>query len=385
MDELLRAALASASSGTAEPCPPADDLAASIEGRLSAAEQRRLDEHFAVCGRCRETLALSKGLEVIPADYRTVIEHGHRRKLLPTPWPAWRWFAPPAAALAGVVLYFVVTGAPGAGRPTAPVPEATVAQQLPAARDVGDLDEAKVEAVPLPATVPGPQPAQKSPRESAVGSERLKDAPAEVPRALRPQTAQPLSQPTLPAPATLVVAEPPTLQAAAPVIEAQRAQAASEKVAERRADAAAGRSGAVGFVAGVTPVRALAEAPGKGSTGGAPVRVVSPDGLTEWQFGPEGAIRRSTDSGRTWHPQPPGASGEILAASAVSATVCWAVGRAGLVIVTADGERWQSRPAPEVIDLVRVLATDARSATVTAADGRRFATADGGATWAPAR
>jgi hypothetical protein len=36
---------------------------------------------------------------------------------------------------------------------------------------------------------------------------------------------------------------------------------------------------------------------------------------------------------------------------------------------------------PVAADLVAVQATDARSATATAADGRRFRTVDGGGTW----
>ena len=43
---------------------------------------------------------------------------------------------------------------------------------------------------------------------------------------------------------------------------------------------------------------------------------------------------------------------------------------------------------PEKVDLVAVQATDAKTATVTTSDGRRFSTTDGGATWSrlsPAR
>jgi len=72
---------------------------------------------------------------------------------------------------------------------------------------------------------------------------------------------------------------------------------------------------------------------------------------------------------------------ELLAGSAPSATVCWMVGRDAAVIVTTDGERWTTRPFSERVDLIAVEAADARSATVTTRDGRRFFTLDGGATW----
>jgi photosystem II stability/assembly factor-like uncharacterized protein len=49
--------------------------------------------------------------------------------------------------------------------------------------------------------------------------------------------------------------------------------------------------------------------------------------------------------------------------------------------VTSDGQTWQRRNIGEAVALVDVTPTDARTATVTAADGRRFTTRDGGATW----
>ena len=51
------------------------------------------------------------------------------------------------------------------------------------------------------------------------------------------------------------------------------------------------------------------------------------------------------------------------------------------MLLSVDGTTWQLRPFPEKIDLVAVQATDAKTATVTTSDGRRFSTTDGGATW----
>jgi hypothetical protein len=56
-------------------------------------------------------------------------------------------------------------------------------------------------------------------------------------------------------------------------------------------------------------------------------------------------------------------------------------GREGIVVVTTDGTRFIRTAVPTPSDLVAVTATDARTAIVTAADGRRFRTADQGATW----
>ncbi len=51
------------------------------------------------------------------------------------------------------------------------------------------------------------------------------------------------------------------------------------------------------------------------------------------------------------------------------------------MLLTVDGEHWERRPFPSSIDLAGVRATDARSATVTTRDGRRFQTTDAGLTW----
>ncbi len=73
------------------------------------------------------------------------------------------------------------------------------------------------------------------------------------------------------------------------------------------------------------------------------------------------------------------------AGSAPSASVCWVVGREGVVVRTTDGSRWTRLPFPNTADLVGVTASSADAATVVAADGRTFSTADGGATWTTGR
>ncbi|MEQ1912257.1 MAG: hypothetical protein ABMA15_25780, partial [Vicinamibacterales bacterium] len=59
------------------------------------------------------------------------------------------------------------------------------------------------------------------------------------------------------------------------------------------------------------------------------------------------------------------------------------VGGGGLVLLTTDGASWNRSPLPAAVDLVSVVATDARTASVTAIDGRQFHTTDGGRTWTP--
>ena len=114
-----------------------------------------------------------------------------------------------------------------------------------------------------------------------------------------------------------------------------------------------------------------------------PHTVVAPGGSVRWRFASGGQIWRSADAGSRWHSQPSGVSADLFAGSAPSPATCWAVGAAGTVLLTRDGERWERRPFPLAVDLAAVLATNARNATVTTRDGRQFVTLDGGATWIP--
>jgi hypothetical protein len=55
------------------------------------------------------------------------------------------------------------------------------------------------------------------------------------------------------------------------------------------------------------------------------------------------------------------------------------------VLHTRNGTTFSRVSTPAAVDLVDVTATDVRTATVTAADGRRFRTTDTGATWTEVR
>ncbi len=115
-------------------------------------------------------------------------------------------------------------------------------------------------------------------------------------------------------------------------------------------------------------------------------------GTTLWRAGKSGLIERSTDAGKTWVAQTSPSHEDWLAGAALSDTVCWVAGRNGAIARTTDGGHWElvSPPAGaagaagadgKFPDWMSMTATDAMSATVMAADGRKFATADGGKTW----
>jgi hypothetical protein len=111
--------------------------------------------------------------------------------------------------------------------------------------------------------------------------------------------------------------------------------------------------------------------------------ILTPDPAILWRFGGFGGVERSTDGGTTWQKEQPGEGGRVLAGAAPSTDVCWLVGRDGLILVTKDAKNWKKIAPPEATDFVAVSAEDAPSATVTvtAADGRKFATHNGGKKW----
>jgi hypothetical protein len=112
------------------------------------------------------------------------------------------------------------------------------------------------------------------------------------------------------------------------------------------------------------------------------VTIPSPDPQVLWRV-VAGRVQRSTDGGGAWQPQSTGADSLLTAGAAPAPAICWAVGRQGAVTLTTDGASWRRLPSPDPgATFVAVQASDDKSAIVTAADGRRFRTTDGGMTWA---
>ena len=119
------------------------------------------------------------------------------------------------------------------------------------------------------------------------------------------------------------------------------------------------------------------------------IQATAPFGSTVWRLGKGGKIERSADGGETWNSQMSPILEDWLAGVAVSDMVCWAAGRNGSIARTTDGDRWERIAPPAVSaaanaklpDWTGITARDAQSATITASDGRKFATADGGKTW----
>jgi hypothetical protein len=111
------------------------------------------------------------------------------------------------------------------------------------------------------------------------------------------------------------------------------------------------------------------------------LQIQTPDPKILWMMRSAGEVERSEDGGTTWKPEYLETRALIVAGSAPTAKICWLVGASGTILRTTDGARWKAISPPEATDFARVEATDALTATVTAIDGRKFSTSDGGKSW----
>lgn len=105
LDRLLRSALVSAQSAGGKDCPDAEQVAAYVDGGLTARERTDLEPHLAACARCqavlavlaRESAAEQPAAEAKPSAWRAFLA-----------LPTLRWLVPASAAALGVILYVAV-------------------------------------------------------------------------------------------------------------------------------------------------------------------------------------------------------------------------------------------------------------------------------------
>jgi hypothetical protein len=115
----------------------------------------------------------------------------------------------------------------------------------------------------------------------------------------------------------------------------------------------------------------------------------APSGSSLWRGGKGGIIERSTDAGKTWVSEISPSQEDWIAGVATSNTVCWLLGRNGAIARTVDGNHWERVAPPaqaatvagKFVDWIGITARDAQTATITASDGRKFTTTNGGKTW----
>ena len=308
-------------------CLDAEALAAWMDGGLDTAAIAASEAHVSNCSRCQALVGtMARTLPLAPGSSA------------PGTLRLWRWWlAPIAAATAAVTLWMVV---PEQQEP-AQAPPVVTADQNAVAR-APSPSAPKVEAAAPPAPLRDQQQSQVA---DTVASSANTAKPA---------------------------AEARERQADLAARKEEAAQPAQESVRT-----AAEPSAALGAAAGASapPPAALQK-----RFAVAPVEVVSPEPSSRWRAVATG-LERSEDGGVSWIPIRARSDEAITGGIAVTRNICWLIGRAGLVLVTVDGVTFARVDLPERLDVTMVTATDARSATVTTADGRTFRTGDSGRTW----
>jgi hypothetical protein len=196
---------------------------------------------------------------------------------------------------------------------------------------------------------------------------------------LQKEGAQPQTTPPSAAPAEAEPAAPPA-RAATPTLQDRSRTAAAAPPATAPASANEAAKQAPGALQETITVRSAPAAPSADATErrqeGARQDAVAGQLQARAAF-------VANPCGPMWPAPPSDVAGQIASGSAPSDAVCWIVGRAGTVLRSTDHQTWQRVNIPQALDLSGVTATDERSATVMAADGRTFSTSDGGMTWTP--
>ena len=370
-------------------CLDAETAAAWADGVLGGAALERAQVHAATCARCQTLLAtLVRTSDTAAA---TAVAEAEPR------WRRWfTWVVPLTAAATAAVALAVWVRTPQPAEPSSARGPSTTVVQAPespvAPVDVRGLavvsaPPSAIEAAGQTSSTPlrtrpdasnGPQ-AAKVQGSDAPRTETSNDAREARPQRLEEaQSQNALGKTTgaLADSADALKAEPaaPAVTAPAPPLPAPAPPPPSP--AARAAAGASTPADSKASASGPTVFRSVAPLQERGDW----TTVVAPDRVAQWRFDGN-RVQHSTDRGVTWNTVDLIQASQIRAGSAPTSSVCWLVGRGGLVLLTTDGSSWNRTPPPAAVDLVSVVATDARTASVTAADGRQFQTPDGGRTW----
>jgi hypothetical protein len=401
-DHLLRETLKAPAPAPPDGCLDAGMLAAWFEGTLDPAERTAAEVHAADCSRCQAALAAMIRIEP-PIESR--------------PWwrsPAFGWLVPITVAAAALVIvirpYWSRVAPDVAVQQHPPAAIATPAAAPPESQPAraAELDTlAQKVTPPAPAVEARARQVAKNDVKEQKKNDANENALKEEELAKRRTEARAEAPATPPVPAPFAGDSPLKDRAGERVDESALQRAASAAaaasppspppVSQRSSVDAAGTQPVAEpapplptqerIITGAMTEKQLAEtvalnARAASRTSAQPLVVVQArGGSTRWRITAPGSVQRSNDAGATWETQSTGGPTIISSGAAPSASVCWLVGKAGVVLLSADGRSWRRVPFPEPVDLASVVATDANTATVTAASGRRFTTTDGGKSW----
>jgi hypothetical protein len=325
-----------------------------------------VDTHVSTCTRCQAMLATF--VRAAPAS----VEPATVAPIAAWFWHRWqvRWLVPVAAAATAVAVWVSQ-----ADRAQAPVPSDVLARLEPPAplepptRTV-EL-RAPSNAVParsrdLTDQRAGASAAGPRPRTTA----RVDDSALQRTALAKTGVGSPVSERIASEQAVLERAASGAADAVALAPgEAARLREADRELAEQPAAAPPAPSA-------LAPVQARRVAAAQ-----APLEIQSVSHAARWRIRDGRQVDYATAAGAVWTPASLPQADGLIAGDGPSASVCWIVGRAGLVLRTTDALRFVRIPFPETVDLISVRGIDARTATVTSQGGASFRTDDGGATW----
>jgi hypothetical protein len=364
---LGQALRAGASSEVSEACLDAETLAAWADRGLTASDLATVETHLSECSRCQSLVATLERTR--PA--------GPEREPWWPPNFGFGWLVPLTAAAAAILLWVALPGHEPARSSASMDVQMPAATQMPGNAAPRPLAPSLAEGRQAP-------PVVRELRAPAAGRAEAKEdfASAALPgasnaRQLDEREAQKPDERDARKPDARQEnrtreQEPTSVDSLGRVSASGAAPTAPTQPADR---AAAPAAPAQTFAAQTSALSRQARARAITS------EIASPDPSFRWRLGAAGAVEHSADGGSTWEVLPTGVVADLTAGMSPSPSVCWLVGRAGTVLLSTDGRRWQRVTFPEATDLVAVQARDARTATVTTADGRTFRTADGGASW----
>lgn len=319
IERLLRQSLQTPrQAGVTDSCLDAETVAAWVDGGLSGAALEMTQSHVADCARCQSLVGAMIRTNAAVAQPKP--ERAARRWL--------PWLVPLTAAAAAVALWVAVPGDLSA--PQRPSEEVQTQSAETKARQSASLDN-QAQAPTAISETPAAPAADKKAEARVIAPELRKEIGRLEADGLQRQDAA--AAPAAAAPSAPATAEAP--------LAARRANSLAETIA---------------------------------------TEIVSPDPSVRWRIAGS-LVERSTNGGASWDAVPVGIAAVLTAGAAPTTTVCWVVGRGGVVLVSTDGRTWRRLAFPEITDLSSVLATDARTASVSTADGRIFSTSDGGLTW----
>ena len=328
-----------------ESCLDPETFAAWVDGGLKGRQLELAESHLADCARCQALLGAF--VQVSRVDVNAV--SGRTEEAAP-PSRRWLgWLIPLTAAAAAVAFWVAVPRGPVTAPPQPPAIEREATQE-------------KAPEAPAP-------PAGR--RESfAVKEEQAAAAKRDEPRSDRPQ-ASALSKDTDSQELDRLKQQSQTADAAAANADKLRAAAEPAALAPAAAPLPASPDLQATFRSGAANAAAQKAAPS-----GAPLL----SSATRWRISGTN-LERSTDSGATWSTVATPVGSQLTWLASPSNTVCWVVGRRGLVLRTIDGQNFSRVTFPETTDLTAVMAASAQVATVTMSDGRMVTTTDGGVSW----